>query len=371
VIQGKLIFHQTNDPLEKEADQVSEKVMQMPESKIAGKSISQQISPAVQRKSEIQPSEETSNLTTKIDGLKGGGEPLSQKTKDFFEPRFGKDFSKVRIHTDTNANQLAQSIQARAFTKGNDIVFGRGEYNFESFNGKKLLGHELTHVVQQRQNRHSSVINKKKIKTLSDRKYKFLVDLSSAKMFIWRGSQLVRVVKILSGQSTWTLIRHGRSRSTKKWQYGMKSYRIRRFYDGFVINPKSKPYYYACTWFPWGKELTNIPHKREFKYIKPPKGTKSYLAYRGDASNKYTIQRNNEKWDTITKYCNPFGKHWAVIKGNFMLHGTDGNPGNFLGSSRERREYTSGCIRTDNNTIKWLKSIVNNQSGGVLIQIRP
>ena len=66
-----------------------------------------------------------------------------------FEESFGRDFSKVRIHTGENANKAAEEMNARAFTLGNDIVFARGEYNPASAEGKSLMAHELTHVVQQ------------------------------------------------------------------------------------------------------------------------------------------------------------------------------------------------------------------------------
>jgi hypothetical protein len=67
----------------------------------------------------------------------------------FFEPRFGRDFSQVKIHTDGHADQLASAINARAFTYGSNIVFANGEYQPNSDKGKHLLSHELTHVVQQ------------------------------------------------------------------------------------------------------------------------------------------------------------------------------------------------------------------------------
>ncbi|MFW9880325.1 MAG: DUF4157 domain-containing protein, partial [Candidatus Thorarchaeota archaeon] len=77
----------------------------------------------------------------------GEGKELSREERDFFEPRFGHDFSKVKIHDDNKANQLANAINARAFTKGNDILFGEGEYS-KSKEGKELLAHELVHIVQ-------------------------------------------------------------------------------------------------------------------------------------------------------------------------------------------------------------------------------
>ncbi len=84
-----------------------------------------------------------------VNALRGGGAPLSQDVRTFFETRFGRDFAGVRIHTDARANQLARSINARAFTRGEDIVFGSGEYTPASPGGKRLLGHELAHVLQQ------------------------------------------------------------------------------------------------------------------------------------------------------------------------------------------------------------------------------
>lgn len=85
-----------------------------------------------------------------VNSLKGGGRPLSQSTRAFFEPRFGVDFSGVRVHTEGRAASVAQSVQAKAFTMGRDVVFGAGEYAPGSGQGRRLLGHELTHFIQQR-----------------------------------------------------------------------------------------------------------------------------------------------------------------------------------------------------------------------------
>ena len=79
-----------------------------------------------------------------------GGDPLSNKEKTFFESGMGYDFSNVRIHTDNNANESAKNINALAYTHGNDIVFNSGQYQPNTAEGKKLLAHELTHVVQQK-----------------------------------------------------------------------------------------------------------------------------------------------------------------------------------------------------------------------------
>lgn len=91
----------------------------------------------------------TPKVSANIHAMKGSGRPLPEATRAAFEPRFGYDFSHVRVHTDTPATESAAAIKARAFTVGSDIAFGAGEYAPESAAGQKLLAHELTHVVQQ------------------------------------------------------------------------------------------------------------------------------------------------------------------------------------------------------------------------------
>ena len=82
--------------------------------------------------------------------LASPGQPLDAATRAFFEPRFGHDFGKVRVHARTAATQSAQALSARAFTVGNNIVFARGQLAPETQDGRRLLAHELTHVLQQR-----------------------------------------------------------------------------------------------------------------------------------------------------------------------------------------------------------------------------
>src|SRR5256885_13901465 len=80
----------------------------------------------------------------------GGGAPLDKDTRGLMESRLGADFSDVRVHTDAKASESAQSVQAYAYTVGSDVVFQSGKYEPESDSGKRMLAHELTHVVQQR-----------------------------------------------------------------------------------------------------------------------------------------------------------------------------------------------------------------------------
>jgi hypothetical protein len=88
-------------------------------------------------------------VSANIRSLHGRGAPLPAATRAFFEPRFGADFGQVRLHTDVLAADTATSINAKAFTVGQDIAFNAGQYAPESPEGQRLLAHELTHVVQQ------------------------------------------------------------------------------------------------------------------------------------------------------------------------------------------------------------------------------
>lgn len=87
--------------------------------------------------------------TAAIEGARGGGRPLDPATRREMEGHFDADFSQVRIHQGGQADQLNQSLSARAFTTGSDIFVGDGGLNAGSRGGKELLAHELTHVVQQ------------------------------------------------------------------------------------------------------------------------------------------------------------------------------------------------------------------------------
>jgi uncharacterized protein DUF4157 len=80
----------------------------------------------------------------------GGGQPLDRNTRAEMEAGFGHDFNDVRIHTGGKAAESARSVQAQAYTVGNDIVFGGDGFSPDTSAGKRTLAHELTHVVQQR-----------------------------------------------------------------------------------------------------------------------------------------------------------------------------------------------------------------------------
>jgi len=114
------------------------------------KPLSVSITPILQTKTHTSAVPYVSTHTENaISGIQGRGRALDSNERGFFEPRFGKDFSHVRVHTDSQTGQIARQINARAFTLGRDIVFAPGQYQTNTNVSKRLMAHELTHVVQQ------------------------------------------------------------------------------------------------------------------------------------------------------------------------------------------------------------------------------
>jgi hypothetical protein len=99
----------------------------------------------IQRAAQIDGNQASGDLESRLNASKGGGSPLSEDVRGFMEPRFGADFSGVRVHTGGEAVQMNQELGAQAFTHGSDVYFGAGK---EPGNNE-LTAHELTHVVQQ------------------------------------------------------------------------------------------------------------------------------------------------------------------------------------------------------------------------------
>jgi hypothetical protein len=139
--QPKLSVDQPGDVYEQEANSVADNIIR--QGSVTSNSF---FSPSViQRK--------TGNDIEDV----SGGRSLNHSERSFFESRIGYDFSNVRIHDNSKANESARNINALAYTHGNDIVFGTGQYQPNTSEGKRLLAHELTHVVQQ--NKFSSTPN--------------------------------------------------------------------------------------------------------------------------------------------------------------------------------------------------------------------
>ncbi len=106
-------------------------------------------SPILQRKSSDAGMTATPELEASINRARGGGQPMADNIRQPMEKAFSADFSRVKIHTNSQSDQLNQSIQARAFTTGQDVFFRQGAYEPESRGGQELIAHELTHIVQQ------------------------------------------------------------------------------------------------------------------------------------------------------------------------------------------------------------------------------
>jgi len=102
---------------------------------------------------EGQPAAVAGDLETRINSARGSGQPLSDDVREPMEQAFGADFSNVRVHTDSESHLLNQKLSAKAFTTARDIFFRQGEYSPGSDSGRKLIAHELTHVVQQNNGR--------------------------------------------------------------------------------------------------------------------------------------------------------------------------------------------------------------------------
>ncbi len=174
-LQAKLTVGAANDPYEREADQVASQVMapgNAPAGHVMRKEeglaqrksdsrhkVIQPITPLVQRRvSGLAGSFEAGDdVERQLTSASGQGTPLPPKLRSELEPKFDADFSKVRVHTGAQSNQLNRQIGALAFTHANDIYMAEGQYNPISRSGKHLLAHELTHVVQQNGgiNRHT------------------------------------------------------------------------------------------------------------------------------------------------------------------------------------------------------------------------
>lgn len=144
-LQTKLPVSQPGDPYELEADRVADRVMRM----AAPPLIQRKCGPCEEEEQKLQRKENGAAPSSVNHTLPSAGRPLDASSRTFFEPRFGRDFSNVRIHNDTKAAESARGVNALAYTVGRDIVFGAGQYSPGTQTGRSLLAHELSHVCQQ------------------------------------------------------------------------------------------------------------------------------------------------------------------------------------------------------------------------------
>ncbi|MDB9517990.1 DUF4157 domain-containing protein [Roseofilum reptotaenium CS-1145] len=158
-VQAKLEIGQPHDPYEQQADQVAQDVVETIHTPQTPSTLQRemgpegdeemQMKPMVQRQEAIATGEASTELESSIHRARGTGKPLQEGLQRSMGTAMNADFSGVRVHTDSRADRLNESIQAKAFTTGQDVFFKSGEYQPGSQRGQKLIAHELTHVVQQ------------------------------------------------------------------------------------------------------------------------------------------------------------------------------------------------------------------------------
>jgi hypothetical protein len=176
--QAKLTVGASDDPYEREADRVAEQVVNMPgpaenQSGSRQQAIEEEEQSRTQHflRQQIAEEDKTSvdrlpdisqkqagdeapflvspDLEERIKQMQGSGAAMPSEERSFFEKRMGYDFGQVRIHTDSNSVQACRDLRAVAFTFGSNIAFNQGAYQPGTGGGRKLLAHELVHVVQQ------------------------------------------------------------------------------------------------------------------------------------------------------------------------------------------------------------------------------
>jgi hypothetical protein len=163
VIQAKLTVGSVDDPAEREADAAADRVMRMADPGLSVSTAPDRIS---RKCAACREEDEAPTLRAKParasgavvgeapcsvgETLRAPGQALDRATRGFFEPRFRRDFAGVRIHTGAKAAESAAAVNALAYASGEHIVLGAGQYAPHTENGRRLLAHELAHVVQQR-----------------------------------------------------------------------------------------------------------------------------------------------------------------------------------------------------------------------------
>jgi hypothetical protein len=183
LVQPKLSVGASDDPMEREADAMADRILRMSDQSVSQDSFFKPHHRFIQRKCTHCEEEEkiqritagsesgeiqTPSLVNEV--LSSGGKPLDQVTRNFFEPRFGYDFSNVKIHTGGKAADSSEMINANAYTFGNNIVFNENRFAPQTDSGKKLLAHELTHIVQQGNAKVRPLVQRDEVeRTMSDK----------------------------------------------------------------------------------------------------------------------------------------------------------------------------------------------------------
>lgn len=189
LVQTQLVIGNSHDSCEAEANRVADQVVSIPDTALKPSLIPVKEETGIKKQSAYRrissippptisgkkisrqgaanapsPALRAFNIEAKLNNSAGRGSPMDAATKAFMETRFGTDFTAVRIHTNTDAVRMSNALGARAFAYGRDVYFNRGEYQPTSLEGRRLLAHELTHVVQQ-----GAAIQRKAIPAIAER----------------------------------------------------------------------------------------------------------------------------------------------------------------------------------------------------------
>jgi hypothetical protein len=157
VVQAKLTVSSPGDVYEKEADRVAETLQRQEEEEEIQPKLASDIQRQVEEEEEPVQTKTAGDqlqmvsegLESQIEEARGSGQTLEETVRKPLEFRLGHDFSQVRVHTDSRADSLSRQLGAEAFTTSRDVFFREGNYQPQSKDGKGLIAHELTHVVQQ------------------------------------------------------------------------------------------------------------------------------------------------------------------------------------------------------------------------------
>ncbi|MBV7337529.1 DUF4157 domain-containing protein [Chloroflexi bacterium TSY] len=285
------------------------------------------------------------NVSPRFEGrlnhLSGGGQLLSGATRAFFEPRFGYDFSRVRLHHNAQAAALAKTINARAFTIGHEIVFGAGQYVPQSAEGQKLLAHELTHVVQQK--------NRTALRS------------ETQVGILHRAPETEEATFPFAGMPA-----KCKRSSTKEPPSGpaaRNNYRVRVCVDTNELFV----------------EDLRPPHKQRFHTLvvtggektPTPKGRFRLKQWEKDYTTPRWREQSCTPWSEDTLGRNVFGPYIIRFKGGYFIHGTVGpgiSPITLNGIAMGNLAGSHGCIRVANNDLVDLHDgLLSNPKGTQLI----
>jgi hypothetical protein len=197
-IQRKPVISAPDDRFEREADNVADQVMRM----AAPGSVAQEHTASSDAAPDLR-----SSIVAR--GIRGGGQALDEATRTFMESRFSRDFADVRVHTDAGAADSARAVDALAYTSGRDIVFGDGQYTPGSAGARRLLAHELAHVVQQREGTSApGQVLQRKAKAIRFQDEPTLDEISDGKKVLKEkdtGEAVIRITTALAELGIYTL----------------------------------------------------------------------------------------------------------------------------------------------------------------------